>query len=81
VEKIINACTLDWENEQPNGGFFKVAYKHMQTLYTVRNLIFVGNPMGTFANTLQNVLEEKWKRQGKKWSSATQKYGLINKVP
>jgi hypothetical protein len=35
-KKIIDAYTLDWEEERPNGGFVKIMYKHVQSLYTSR---------------------------------------------
>ncbi len=54
----------------------------MQSLFMVCNLILVGVPMDTCANTLQKVLVEKMEEARQNMVKCnTQKYGLINKVP
>jgi hypothetical protein len=73
VEKIIDACMLDWEEERPNGGFLKITYKRIQSLCTACNLILVGVPMDTCADTLQKVLTEKMEEARQKWLSATRR--------
>jgi hypothetical protein len=82
AEKIIVACTLDWKEERPNGGFVKFTYRRVQSLHMAHNLILVRVPMDTCANTLQKVLTviiEKGRQKMVKCN--TQKYALIDKVP
>ncbi len=52
-EKILEACTLEWEDEQSNGGMVRMVYKRIQSLYTARNLILIGVPTDVDADALQ----------------------------
>jgi hypothetical protein len=82
IETIINGCTLDWDNKQKSGGFVKIAYKWIQSLNTGKNLILVGVPTDTCANSLQQVLRTKMEEAREKMVKRNPyKYGTINKVP
>jgi hypothetical protein len=59
AEKIIDACTLDWEEEHPNERFVKITHKHVQSLYTAHNLFLVGVTTDMCADSLQRLLTEK----------------------
>ena len=37
-KKILEQCTLEWEETRANGGTINMAYKQDQSLYTARNL-------------------------------------------
>lgn len=82
VKNILEQCTLEWEETHSNGGSIKMAYKHVQSLHTARNLILVGVPTNLDVDTLQlvlnNKMEEAWKKMVAK---KPYKYGLITKVP
>ncbi len=81
---IIKGCTLDldWDNKQKYGGFVKIAYKRIQSLNTGKNLILVGEPTDTCADSLQQVLREKIEEAREKMVTKNPcKYGTINKVP
>ncbi len=79
---IINGFTLDWGNKQKCGGFVKIAHKRIQSLNTGKNLILVGVPVDTCADSLQQVLREKMKEAREKMVTKNPyKYGTINKVP
>jgi hypothetical protein len=56
TEKILDACTLKWEEDRPNGGRVKMKYKQVQSLYTAKNLILVGFPTDIYADSLQNLM-------------------------
>ncbi len=82
TKKIINSCTLDWDNEQKCGSFVKIAFKRIQSLNRGKNLILVEVPMGTCANSLQQVLRTKIEGAWEKMAGKNPyKYGTINKVP
>ncbi len=60
----------------------KIAYKRIQSLNTGKNLILVGVPMDTCANSLQQVLREEMEEAREKMVTKNPyKYGTIDKVP
>ncbi len=60
----------------------KFAYKRIQSLNTGKNLILVGVPRDTCADSLQQVVREKMEEAREKMVTKNPyKYGTIDKVP
>ena len=82
ANKILDQCTLEWEETRSNGGFVKMNYKRVQALHTARNLILVGVPTDLDAGHLQSVLREKMEEARQKMvAKNSYKYGSLTKVP
>jgi hypothetical protein len=82
AKNTLEQCTLEWEETRSNGGTIKMAYKHVQSRYTARNLILVGVPPNLDADALQLVLNKKMEEARKKMVVKNPyKYGSITKVP
>jgi hypothetical protein len=82
TEKILDACTLEWEEERPNGGTVKMKFKQVQSLYTAKNLILVGVPTDVDADSLQNRLSERMEEARQKMVTRNRfKYVSLTKVP
>ncbi len=82
AKKILEQCTLEWEETRSNGGTIKMVYKQVQSLYTARNLILVGVPTDLDAEALQTVLKDKMEEAHRRMVVKNPyKYGSITKVP
>jgi hypothetical protein len=82
TEKILDACTLEWEEDRPNGGRVKMKYKQVQSLYTAKNLILVGVPTNIDADSLQNLMLGMMEEARQKMVTQNQsKYGSLINVP
>jgi hypothetical protein len=82
TEKILEACTLDWDDERPNKGTVKMRYKQVQSLYTAKNLILIGVPTDIDADSLQNLMLGKMEEARQKMvARSPSKYGSLTKVP
>jgi hypothetical protein len=80
--KILDQCTLEWEEIRTNGGSVKMTYKRVQALHTARNLILVGVPTDLDAESLKSVLSEKMEEARQKMVAKNSfKYGSLTKVP
>ncbi len=71
AKKILEQCTLEWEETRSNGSTIKMVYKRDQSLYTARNLIVVGVPTDLDADPLQLVLKDKMEEARKKMVAKT----------
>jgi hypothetical protein len=81
-EKILKACTLEWEDKQSNGGTVRMVYKRIQSLYTAINLILIGVPTDVNANALQVLMRGKMEEAQQKMVSQNPfKYGSLTKIP
>jgi hypothetical protein len=81
-KKLIDSCTLEWEEARANGGVVKVQYKKMQSLHTSRHFILVGVPMDIDLDSLQTIMETKMEEaQAKMVKRNPSKYGAIRWVP
>jgi hypothetical protein len=82
LKKLINSCTLQWEEARANGGVVKVQYKKMQSLHTSRHFILVGVPTDIDSDSLQTIMETKMEEaQAKMVKKNPSKYGAIRRVP
>jgi hypothetical protein len=52
-QQILEACALEWEEEQSNSGLVKITYKWMQSLHTSRSLMLIGVPTDVDPEALQ----------------------------
>jgi hypothetical protein len=81
-KKLIDSCTLKWEEARANGGLVKVQYKKMQSLHTSHHFILVGVPMDIDLDSLQTIMETKMEEaQVKMVKKNPSKYGTIRRVP
>jgi hypothetical protein len=81
-KKLINSCTLEWEEARANGGVVKVPYKKMQSLHTSHHFILVGVPMDIDLDSLQTIMETKMEEaRAKMVKRNPSKYGAIRRVP
>ncbi len=82
LEKILKACTLEWEDKQSNMGTVRMVYKQIQSLYMARNLIQIRVPTDVYANALQVLMQGKMEEAQQKMVTQNPfKYGSLTKVP
>jgi hypothetical protein len=81
-KKLINSCTLEWEEARANGIVVKVQYKKMQSLHTSRHFILVGVPTDIDLDSLQTIMETKMEEaRAKMVKKNPSKYRAIRRVP
>ena len=81
-QQILDACALEWEEEQDNGGLVKIAYKRVRSLHTSRNLMLIDVPMDVDSKALQTKMHEKMEEACHRMLTCNlSRYGMIVRVP
>ncbi len=77
-QQILDACALEWEEEQDNGGLVKIAYKQVQSLHTSQNLMLIGVPIDVDSKALQAKMHKKMEEARHRMQTCNpSKYGMI----
>ncbi len=80
-QQILDACALEWEEEQDNGGSVKIAYRQVQS-HTSQNLMLIGVPTDVDSKALQMKMHEKMEEARHRMQTRNpSKYGTIVRVP
>jgi hypothetical protein len=70
-QEVLNACALEWEEEQENIELVKNVFKWMKSLYTPWKLALSGVPTNIDSNALQNKMRAKLEEACLKWCQET----------